>query len=84
MPDNDPTKRYYRFKQSITLNAIADGLRTQNEADWLEQKNIEFERPRRRELRNLMNRRDELKTTGPAVEAALRGDLIVRASGYCP
>jgi hypothetical protein len=31
-----------------------------------------------------MNRRDELKTTGPAVEAALRGDLIVRASGYCP
>ncbi len=84
VPDNDDTKRYYRFKRDVVLSTIADGLRNVDQADWLEQGNMDFEKVRRTNIRNFMNRREELKSTGPAVEARLRADPIVRASGYCP
>jgi hypothetical protein len=82
VPDTDADKRYYRFKSGIRLEAIAIGLRTEGQADWLEQKNIEHERTLR-PLVNVMNRREELRTTGPAVERAIRDDPTVAASGYC-
>ncbi len=81
--NDDPEKRYYRFKQRLDLAVIADGLLNVDQADWLEQRNIDHER-RSRPLNKVMNRRNELKTTGPAVEARLRADRLVRASGYCP
>jgi len=83
-PDDDRDKRYYRFKKDIVLAVIADGLLNKDQASWLEQGNIDYERPRRHEVKNMMNRREELVSTGPAVEARLRADPIVRASGYCP
>jgi hypothetical protein len=83
-PDNDPEKRYYRFKEQMVLTVIVDGLLNKDQASWLEQGNIDYERPRRHDVKNLMNRREELVSTGPAVEARLRADPIVRASGYCP
>ncbi|HZQ81935.1 MAG TPA: polymorphic toxin-type HINT domain-containing protein [Gaiellaceae bacterium] len=83
-PDTDPLKRNYLFRSGMVLTPIIDGLLNEDQADWLEQKNIDEERGRRQNPRNLMNLREELKSTGPAVEARIRQDPIVRASGYCP
>jgi hypothetical protein len=83
-PDHDRNKRYYRFKRDMVIRPIADGLLNVDQADWLEQKNIDFERRARRDPNLILNRREELRSSAPEVEARLRADPIVRASGYCP
>ncbi len=97
VPDSDPEKRYYRFKQNIHLDLIAVGLLADAEdpqfsaqADWLEQENIDYERSLRGELRGVnydtrkvMNRREQLRTSKAETRNRLVNDPIVRASGFC-
>jgi Domain of unknown function (DUF4157) len=81
VPDTDPEKRYYRFKKELRLDIIADGLRNVDQADWLEQKNMDYERGLSHEL---MNRREELKSTAAAVRQRIIDDPAIQAAGLCP
>jgi hypothetical protein len=79
--DDPDDYKHFTFKQQMDLVAIADGLRNINEARWLEQGNMDYERNQlHHELRN---RREELVRSKQVVKSRLMKDPVILASGLC-
>ncbi len=77
--------RYYIFKKNIDLDVKVTGISAKM-ADYLEQKNMDIQRELLGED-NVMNRRDEIKTTKEAVYKAVMAELEVinkrQGTTYC-
>ncbi|QNH14598.1 hypothetical protein HEP75_04071 [Xanthomonas sp. SI] len=78
-------KAFYEFMEGAKLEPIVEGIGTQAQADYLEQRNIELERQVSGKDK-VMNRRNEITNDShmKAVVEAIKADPAVKAKGYCP
>lgn len=78
-------KAFYEFMKDATLEPIVKGIATQDQADYLEQRNIDLERQVSGKD-NVMNRRNEITSEShmKAVVQRIKADPAVKAKGYCP
>jgi hypothetical protein len=76
-------QEFYEFMREAKLEPIIKGIATQEQADFLEQKNIDIERANP-EVES-MNRRNEITSDAhrKRVEEAIKADPAVKAKGYC-
>jgi hypothetical protein len=79
--ENPQTFRFFSFKKDIKLEVIADGLRTDDQADWLEQENITFEEGLGRDVLNRIDVVAQKKIAG--LKDRIKADPIVIASKLC-
>lgn len=77
-------KAFYEFMKNATLEPIVKGIGTQDQCDYLEQRNIELERQVSGKD-NVMNRRNEITKPSHMKEVVerIKADPNVRAKGYC-
>jgi hypothetical protein len=76
---------FYTFMSKVKLEPIVRGIGTKDQADFLEQRNMDLERKLNGEGA-LMNRREQIKSEGHVKEVTERimKDPTVQAAGYCP
>lgn len=78
-------KAFYEFMKDATLEPIVKGIGTQDQCDYLEQRNIDLERQVSGKD-NVMNRRNEITKPSHMKEVVerIKADPNVKAKGYCP
>ena len=78
-------KAFYEFMKDATLEPIVKGIATQDQADYLEQRNIDLERQVSGKD-NVLNRRNEITKESHMKEVveSIKADPAVKAKGYCP
>ncbi|MEN0064584.1 MAG: DUF4157 domain-containing protein [Myxococcota bacterium] len=84
-------RRFFEFKSATNpdgsdgfrIEAIVVGMTTEDQAAWVEQLNMDFERDVA--MNELINRREEISSQGhrDAVAERIGQDSDVRAAGYC-
>jgi hypothetical protein len=76
-------REFWEFKKDMVLKERVAGLNP-DQANYLEQKNIDIETEIRGE-RNVMNRREQVSRKNmPALEAKIKADPKVQEAGLCP
>jgi len=76
-------REFWEFKKDIELEERVSGLDA-DQANYLEQRNIEIER-QARGADNVMNRREQVSRENmPALEERIKADPKVREAGLCP
>jgi hypothetical protein len=78
-------KAFYEFMKDATLEPIVKGIGTQDQCDFLEQRNIDLERQVSGKD-NVMNRRNEITKDSHMKDVIerIKADPAVKAKGYCP
>jgi hypothetical protein len=78
-------QEFYRFMSEVDLEPIVRGIDTKDQADYLEQRNMDIERKLNGE-ESLMNRREQIASEAHLTEVTTRilNDSKVQAAGYCP
>ena len=78
-------KDFYQFMSEVDLQPIVRGISTKDQADYLEQRNINIERQLSGE-ESLMNRREQIASASHMEEVLkrIKADPKVQAAGYCP
>lgn len=82
---SDSNRKFYEFMKDVKLEPIIKGIATQEQADYLEQQNIEIER-KVSGKENVANRKNQITSDSHKKEVAetIRNDPAVRKKGYCP
>lgn len=83
-PLSPENKEFYEFMEGATLEPIVKGIATQEQADYLEQRNIDIERKIHGEGK-VMNRRNQITSAShmKEVEDRIKADAAVQATGHC-
>jgi hypothetical protein len=81
---SDEDVEFYEFMEDVTLEEVVTGIATDDQADYLEQRNMDIERDDLGET--LMNRREQIASPKHEQEVTERilKDKKVRDAGYCP
>jgi hypothetical protein len=82
----DSNRRFFEFKKGVTpdsVEVLIEGIGSQDQADYLEQRNIDIERTTADEV---MNRKEVIKSEKhrKKVKEAIMNDPKVKALEYCP
>ena len=77
-------REFYEFMRDADLDSVVEGL-NKDQADWLEQHNIDLEREARGKD-SVMNRRNQITSDShlKAIRKRIEDDPAVRKAGYCP
>ena len=75
---------FYEFMREAELEVVVEGIATQEQADYIEQQNIDIER--KIPDQKVINRRNQITSEAhkKAVVEKIMADHDVRARGYCP